>query len=235
MAASSPWTGSLFVFVIHHVLACCPSSSNYAVSSGSTSGLVLVEVTWLPGAACLTSLAGCLWKAETCSCVKVYDVGLKSSSEVDWGLKFEHPSQHLFYACIWPLCHNLSGKGHFCGTFASSTSGSLQWRIAVHCLTIGLLHFFSPLSTTFTAPSCSAFPARSSVVSYLTVVIHFPENAFPEALLPDGWKVTVISKGHSGQRDPECCDRLSSPEPSVLSLMLSCLSIPGAFVRHFCG
>lgn len=69
----------------------------------------------------------------------------------------------------------------------------------------------------------------------MTVVVQFPEDAFPEALLPDGWEVTVISKGHSGQRAPECCDRLNSPESSLLSLMLLCLSIPGVFVRHSCG
>lgn len=98
---------------------------------------------------------------------------------------------------------------------------------------MGLLHFFSPLPTI--TPDSSAFPARSSVVSYVTAVVQLPENAFPEALLLDGWKVPVISKGHSGQRAPECSDRLSSPEPSLLPLMLSCLNIPGVSVRHSCG
>lgn len=59
-AISFPRPGSLFRFVIHHVLACCSSSSNYTLSSVSTSGLVLVEVTWLPVAAGLISLVGCL-------------------------------------------------------------------------------------------------------------------------------------------------------------------------------
>lgn len=89
--------------------------------------------------------------------------------------------------------------------------------------------FFSPLPTV--TPNCSAFPASSPMWQLWCSF---------QKLLSQRHSFQMDGKSLSSPRGTLGRGVLSAvtgcgPEPPLLSLMLSCLSIPGVFVRRSCG